>query len=152
MSIIRISTLQFKSAMSIPVDGPQHSVAKCHNANANSNVQWQACIIQRQQQKARVRRLRPAHFDRMWYVRYIHSATRYCKHENLLEGRGGVHTLDTHTHKVPHVALIRPLRVADAVIDNAVVTAPVPLRSSLCRTCAAQKESGARARCCNRAL
>ena len=109
-------TLQFKSAKSIPVDRPQQSVAKCHNAPANSNVQWQACIIQRQQQKTRVRRLRPAHFDRIWYVRYIHSATRYCKHENLSEGRGGVHTHWTHTHKVPHVALIRPLRVADAVM------------------------------------
>ena len=145
-------TLQFKSAMSIRADRPQHSVAKCHNASANSNVQWQACIIQWQQQNARVRRLRPAHFDRIWYVRYIHSATRYCKHENLLEGRGGVHTHWTHTHKVPHVARIRPLRDADAVIDNADVTAPVPLRSGLCRTCAAPKESGARARGCNRAL
>ena len=91
-------TLQFKSAMSIPVDRPQHSVAKCHNASANSNVQWQACIIQWQQQKTRVRRLRPAHFDRIWYVRYIHSAPRYCKHENLLEGRGGAQTQWTHTH------------------------------------------------------
>ena len=90
-------TLQFKSAMSIPVDRPQQTVAKCHNAPANSNVQWQACIIQWQQQNARVRRLRPAHFDRIWYARYIHSATRYCKHENLLEGRGGAQTQWTHT-------------------------------------------------------
>ena len=31
-------TMQFKSAVSIPADGPHHYVAKCHNANANENV------------------------------------------------------------------------------------------------------------------